>query len=299
MKSITCEFKNDPIEKTSEFLQYLINEGGPEPKDYQKFTSIVNNIQPSEIEGFRERIKTILNGETLIGHGFIKPYGYPGDFILIDKIYQYNVNEDPRYRNWDLLFQNQPSADAVRNRKNYFIEYCKNMALKKENPKVLILGSGPASDVFEFLTNHTGENKISFDLIDFDQSAIDFSKKKNDKFNGQISYNRINALRFNSYKMYDLIWSAGLFDYFKDKHFTFLIRKYINCLKVGGEMVISNFSTKNPTKRLMEVISDWYLNHRTESDLYRLASDANIDKEMVSVEKEPLGINLFLKIRKN
>jgi hypothetical protein len=122
--------------------------------------------------------------------------------------------------------------------------------------------------------------------------------KKNEKFNGQISYIKINALRFNSFKLYDLIWSAGLFDYFKDKHFTFLIRKYINCLTEDGEMVISNFSTKNPTKRLMEVLSDWYLNLRTESDLYRIASDANIDKEMVSVDKEPLGINLFLKIRK-
>jgi len=64
-------------------------------------------------------------------------------------------------------------------------------------------------------------------------------------------------------------------------------------------MVISNFSTKNPTKRLMEILSDWYLNLRTESDLFRIASDANIDKELVSVDKEPLGINLFLKIRKN
>jgi extracellular factor (EF) 3-hydroxypalmitic acid methyl ester biosynthesis protein len=98
--------------------------------------------------------------------------------------------------------------------------------------------------------------------------------------------------------LYDLIWSAGLFDYFKDKHFTFLIRKYINCLEEDGEMVISNFSTKNPTKRLMEVLSDWYLNLRTESDLFRIASDANINKELVSVDKEPLGINLFLKIRK-
>jgi cyclopropane fatty-acyl-phospholipid synthase-like methyltransferase len=140
---------------------------------------------------------------------------------------------------------------------------------------------------------------MSFDLIDFDQAAIDFSMKKNKQFNGRISYNKINALRFNSFRLYDLIWSAGLFDYFKDKHFTFLIRKYINCLTDYGEMVISNFSTRNPTKGLMEVLSDWYLNLRTESDLFRIASDAGIDKEMVSVEKEPLGINLFLKIRKN
>jgi extracellular factor (EF) 3-hydroxypalmitic acid methyl ester biosynthesis protein len=275
------EFKND--EKVSEFLNYLIENGGPELRDYEKLTSIVNNMDPADINDFREKIKTILNENTLIGHAFIKPYGYPGDFILLDRIYKFDVNEDSRYKKWDLLFQNQPAANAVRNRKDFFVEYCKNLVLKKQNAKVLILGSGPAEDVYEFLTSYPESNNLSFELIDFDQAAIDFSMKKNKKFDRQISYNRINVLRFNSYELYDLIWSAGITDYFKDKHFTFLIRKYINCLTEGGVMVISNFSTKNPTKRLMEVISNWYLNHRTETDLFRIASDANIDKEMVSV----------------
>ena len=299
MKRNLQDFKNGPDEKISDFLDYLVKKGGPEPHEYKDFTAIVNNLDPLEVDDFREKIKPVLNDNTLIGHGFVKPFGYPGDFTLIDKIYQFDVNEDVRYKNWDVFFQNQPGANAVRNRKDFFIEYCKKLIKKKGSVKVLILGSGPASDVYEFLSTHPGADNISFDLIDYDQAAIDFSKKKNECFNGQVSYNKINALRFNSYKLYDLIWSAGLFDYFKDKHFTFLIRKYINCLTEDGEMVISNFSTKNPTKRLMEVLSDWYLNLRTESDLFRIASEANIDKELVSVEKEPLGINLFLKIRKN
>jgi hypothetical protein len=240
-----------------------------------------------------------LNEKTLIGHGFIKPFGYPGDFTLIDKIYKFEINSDPQFKNWDLFFQNQAGAIAVRNRKDFFIQYCKNLITRKGNAKVLILGSGPGSDVYEFLNLHSSDNNITFDLIDFDQAAIDFSMKKNEIFNRQISYHRINALRFNSFQLYDLIWSAGLFDYFRDKHFTFLISKYYNCLTEDGEMVISNFSTKNPTKRLMEVLSDWYLNLRTESDLFRIASDADIDKEMVSVDKEILGVNLFLKIRKS
>jgi extracellular factor (EF) 3-hydroxypalmitic acid methyl ester biosynthesis protein len=289
---------DNPEEKVFEYIRYLLENGGPELQDYEKFTSIINAINPEDVDNFRVKIKSVLNENTLIGHGFVKPYGYPGDFTLIDKIYRFDVNQDPKYKNWDIFFQNQPGANAVRNRKNFFIEYCKKLVLRKENAKILILGSGPASDVYEFLSTHTGCNNLTVDLIDFDQSAINFSKEKNKKFDGQISYNKINALRFNSYKLYDLIWSAGLFDYFKDKHFTFLIRKYINCLEEDGEMVISNFSTKNPTKRLMEVLSDWYLNLRTESDLFRIASDANVDKELVSVDKEPLGINLFLKIRK-
>ena len=299
MNSKLLVLNKDLEENTSAFLKYLVKNGGPEFQEYEKFTSIVNSIDTSDVDDFRKEISTILNENTLIGHGYVKPYGYPGDFTLIDKIYRFDVNQDTQYKNWDLFFQNQPGASAVRNRKEFFIEYCRNLVLRKENAKVLILGSGPASDVHEFLTNFSGGNNINIDLIDFDQSAINFSMEKNKKFNGQVSYNKVNALRYNSYKLYDLIWSAGLFDYFKDKHFTFLIRKYINCLTEDGEMVISNFSTKNPTKRLMEVLSDWYLNLRTESDLYRIASDANINKELVSIDKEPLGINLFLKIRKN
>jgi hypothetical protein len=299
MNSKPFLLKNDLEETTSAFINYLVKNGGPELQEYEKFTSIVNSLDASDVDDFRKEISAILNENTLIGHGYVKPYGYPGDFTLIDKIYRFDVNQDTQYKNWDLFFQNQPGAFAVRNRKEFFIEYCRNLVLRKENAKVLILGSGPASDVFEFLTNFSGGNNINIDLIDFDQSAINFSMEKNKKFNGQVSYNKVNALRYNSYKLYDLIWSAGLFDYFKDKHFTFLIRKYINCLTEDGEMVISNFSTRNPTKRLMEVLSDWYLNLRTESDLYRIASDANVNKELVSIDKEPLGINLFLKIRKN
>jgi len=225
MNSKSPFLKNDPEENNSEFLNYLIENGGPEPEDYEEFASIVNNMNSADIDDFREKIKTILNVSTLIGHAFVKPYGYPGDFILIDKIYNFDVNKDPKYKKWDILFHWQPATRAVRNRKDFFIEYCKALVLKKENAKVLILGSGPASDVYEFLTKYSGDNNISFDLIDFDQSAIDFSMKKNEKFEGQISYNKINALRFNSYKLYDLIWSAGLFDYFKDKHFTFPNKK--------------------------------------------------------------------------
>jgi extracellular factor (EF) 3-hydroxypalmitic acid methyl ester biosynthesis protein len=297
MSNNSLEVKKGLGKRGHEFLKYLIENGGPDISDYKEFTSLVDTLDQLEIGDFRETIKTILNSNTLIGHAFVKPFGYPGDFNLIYKIYQFEVNQYPQYKNWDLFFQNQPAAYAVRNRKNFFIEYCKTLVSKKKNSKVLILGSGPAEDVNEFLTNYSGDNTISFELIDFDQCAIDFSIEKNRKFNGQIAYNKINALRFNSYNLYDLIWSAGLFDYFKDKHFTFLIRKYFNCITEDGEMVISNFSTKNPTRKFMEVI-DWNLNHRTESDLFRISSDANIDKEMVSVEKEPLGINMFLKIRK-
>lgn len=299
MEDNLAEHVIDKYSDVSEFLGKLVDQGGPEKDEYDRFIGIVNSLKPSQIDRFRYEISSALNKNTLMGHSFVKPYGYAGDFELIDQIYRFKISEDPKYKKWDLFFQGQPGATAVRNRKEYFMKYCSKLVNEKKESRVLILGSGPASDVFEFLTNGNSDKNITFDLVDFDQAAIDFSKERNKSFSDKVTYYRINALRYNSFKSYHLIWSAGLFDYFKDKHFSFLIRKYYNCLSEDGEMVISNFSTRNPSKKLMENVADWILNLRTESDLYRIASDAFIDKELVDIDKEPLGINLFLVIRKN
>lgn len=280
------------------FIDSLLLKGGPEHKEeYDKFAELAEKLSKEEIDEIRNELSFALDENTLMGHGYVKPYGYAGDFMLIEKIYQYVVNPDPRYRNWDIFFHNQPAARAVRNRKKYFLQTMKNLVAEKKNAKVLILGSGPATDVYEFLAA-TGRKDIKFDLVDLDQNAIDYSMKKNEMFRDQITFNRVNALRYTPFKLYDLIWTAGLFDYFKDKHFSYLIRKYYNCLTEDGRLIIGNFSTKNPSKNLMENIIEWVLNLRTESDLYRIAADAGVDKELTSIDREPLGINLFLVLKK-
>lgn len=279
------------------FLSELVEKGGPEPYEYQAFTDIVNHLKPEQVETFREIIKPSLNENTLIGHGFVKPYGYPGDFHLIHNIYTREANPDPRYKSWDEFFLNQPAAQAVRNRKDFFLRSCKILEQKDSKEiNVLILGCGPATDVNQYITEYPN-SRIRFHLLDFDQNAIDFAKAQNESSNGSIEYFRINVLRFKPYKYYDLIWSAGLFDYFREKHFIYLINKYYKNLTDEGEFIIGNFSHLNPTKRLMEVLSDWYLNHRSMYDLIRMAAEAGVNEDQVIIENEELGINMFMRIR--
>ena len=288
---------NQLSEEERNFLNALVEKGGPEPHEYSEFAAIVNNLEDQELEYFRNVIRKSLDENTLIGHGFVKPFGYPGDFTIIHNIYKVHVNPDNKYGNWDRFFQNQAGAQAVRNRKDYFLKRCAEIEKGAgEEKHVLILGSGPATDVNEYLQNNP-HSKIKFDLVDFDQNAIDFAKKQNEPFKDSINYFKINVLRYKPYQWYDLIWSAGLFDYFKDRHFVYMINKYYKYLTDGGEFIIGNFSHSNPTRRLMEVLSDWYLVHRSKSDLVRMALEAEAAKEQVEVEMEELGVNLFLRIK--
>ncbi len=146
-KQISKDYRN--------FLIHLVEKGGPEPKDYKEFTAIVNNLEDEELEMFRDVIGASLNKNTLIGHGFVKPFGYPGDYSLIHNIYKEYVNPDSKYSNWDRFFQDQAGAQAVRNRKDYFLCRCAEIDKADEGEKrVLILGSGPATDVHEYMNDH-------------------------------------------------------------------------------------------------------------------------------------------------
>ncbi len=280
-------------------LAELFEKNGPDHHEYDLILKTIDQISADEIEEFRAVMQPILNPGTIIGFSFTKPFGYNGDFFIIEKIYQRYVSPDVRYKKWDEFFHHFPAAIAVVNRKKLAIEILRNLHQNTNgnNSDVLILGSGPVTEVYEFHTENP-HNHLVFDLVDLDKRAIAYAKAKNKNFLSGMTFHNVNVIRHVPEKSYDLIWSAGLFDYFKDKHFVYLLKKYYEYVKPGGEMIIGNFNVENPSRRIMEILGDWFLNHRSEDELMRFALQAGISKNNIEVIREPLGINLFLKVRK-
>ena len=275
----------------------IIRNNGPKEEEYKELDEIINQIDnKKEEEAFRKLIATVLENDTLFGHTYRKPFGYAGDFLVIDKIYQKFETSDPLFNKWDKFYHSHEATEAVRNRKLFFIKEVKELANKNGQVTVLILGSGPATDVHEFFLQADHPRNIQFDLLDIDNNAIEYASKKNHNFLDQINFTRANITKFSTPKKYDLIWSAGLFDYLDDLFFVQLLKRFTNNLKEDGQIIIGNFSPKNPTISVMEVMTEWHLNYRDEEHLVALAEKAGINLEKISIKKEPLGINLFLKI---
>jgi SAM-dependent methyltransferase len=279
------------------FMRKMVSQGGPEPDQYDEFTEVVNNIELYNYRRFREIIVSTMNENTMHGFGYIKPYGYSGDFMIIDRIYKNWISPFENLKKWDIFYHTLHAPKAVRNRKDYFHEFFEEKNGTNKELQVLVLGSGPATDVFEFYEKHPVSN-IHFTLVDFDPNAIEYSKEKNKKNFDRLSFINSNVFFYKVDKQYDYIWSAGLFDYFKEKHFVFMINKYYDTLKPGGLFVIGNFSIDNPTTVFMEIFSDWYLNYRSVGDLKRLANYAGINENKIFVNMEPLAVNLFLQLEK-
>ncbi len=300
---------DEPIQTQEErlaALEALIAAGGPKPGDYPITDQFIHDLYDEVKEGAISneevaQLKSLFTEDFLLntvqGHGFRKPMGYAGDFKIIDLIYTRHVNAGAAYKNWDEYFHRHPATRAVRNRKDFF----KDQMLQKLNStsdpvSLLNVASGPARDLAE-LFETIDPNKLRAVCVELDERAIEYASDLCRDFLHQITFTHKNILRFNTTEKFDVIWSAGLFDYFDDKAVVMILKRFLTWLKPGGEIILGNFSKNNPSRGYMELFGEWFLIHRSIEELMSLAQEAGASPENITVAQEPLGINLFLKIK--
>ena len=108
-----------------------------------------------------------------------------------------------------------------------------------------------------------------------------------------IDFIQANIFKHDTETKYDLIWSAGLFDYFDNPTFEKVISKAMSWLSPNGKMIIGNFSWESETRFIKEFV-EWPLHYRDRKDLELLALRSGVLFPNILVEEEPLGVNLFL-----
>ncbi len=291
--------------KQKEYIKSLVRNGGPEPDQYEElnqwFQTVGEQVRQNTIT--RDQVKSMwgafgdaFSSNTMQGFVVNKPHGYAGDFEIIDRIYTKWVSPQESLMKWDKFFHWQKAPIAVRNRKEYFkglLSEIDNTAMNV--PHVLNIGSGPCRDIAEYQKQNLS-TKIQFECLDMDERAIEYSKSI---LNGaKVKHYCANAFRFRTSNKYDLVWSAGLFDYLEDKQFVFLFRSLMKMVSNGGKLVIGNFSESNPSRDYME-FGEWFLHHRNEDKLATLAEQSGCDTNLITVEREPSGVNLFLRVRRS
>lgn len=170
-----------------------------------------------------------LNAGTMYRHSREKPFGYPGDYLIIDYIYTKKVDSDGTGRLWDEFYHRQAAPQAVRNRKKYFIDIFHSILKKCSGSiSVLNLASGPCRDVAEAISKFNPDHeKVLFHCVDFDKKAIEYAKGIIDGCSSNVSFilEAANAFKLKPSRCYDLVWSAGLFDYLDDRYAAALLKR--------------------------------------------------------------------------
>lgn len=294
-----------PIEKYRRQFRRYIEQGGPELTDYDDFNILVNHlhrdhqngaVDETDLENLRGDFGDALSTETMQGLALRKPHGYAGDYEIIDRIYQHRVTTQEELKKWDVYYHSQPAAKAVRNRKDYFHYLLdRNLKSAKTPVRVLNIGSGPGRCLAEYLRGRPDAD-LQIDCIELDPSAIDYAKLQIGEHCGKVRFRQENALRFRPAIRYDFVWAAGIFDYFSDRVFSRLIRRFVEALEYGGELVVGNFSSSNPNQAYMETVSNWPLKYRSPEHLREISVRAGLGEFHQHVVSEPEGVNLFLHV---
>lgn len=282
-------------------LKSILNNNGPNKHQYKILDELIGGIH-NEKRSFENIIKEVQDSEflkdtkSIIGHVLKKPYGYAGDFEIIDRLYTNDLSSE--YYSWDKYILNTSAVKAVQNRKTYFKKLLLNKLNNDKTYRLLNVASGPARDLKETYDLIDGNKQLQSTCIDLDSNAIEYAKEVNKGYLHNIEFINKNVLRYDTEEKYDLVWSAGLFDYFDDKAFVMMLKRMKGWISDKGEIVVGNFNEdNNPTRPIMEVLGEWHLIHRSEKQLVELAIKAGFEREKITVGREPENVNLFLHIQ--
>jgi len=240
-----------------------------------------------------------------------KPFGYSGDFKIIDDIYKNQVRTKGFDGLWDNWFQQLAASCAVRERKEDFKKIISDFVKeqKNKNLRFMNLASGPAREIKELLDNDKDGlfSNIVFDCYDFDFRALNYAKEL------LVNYNNINFFQENAVRIalkrnveeiikykYDFIYSTGLFDYFDERIAVRLVSNLKKILKPGGMMAIANFRDKysNPSSIWMEWIGQWYIIYRTEAEFRKIFSNSGFLQKDIQIIPQKSKVMQYCLIRK-
>ena len=288
-------------------IETLIEQGGPQPHQYAYadylFEEIGKKLKAGELPAevgtnLLKQCSFLQTSDSVMGHIRNKPYGYAGDFMIIERIYLNEAQPSTSHYYWDQYSLEHVAAKAVRNRKDYFKNIMTNRIEHSAEPLHLLdVASGPARDLKELFEIIQPES-MEVTCVEMDNRAIEHATNINASHSGEIKFINKNIFKFRTEERFNIVWSAGLFDYFCDRSFVLVLKKLIEFATDNGEIIIGNFSDENPSRMYMEMVGDWILNHRSAEKLVELAIAAGAHPNQINVGKEPEGINLFLHIKK-
>jgi SAM-dependent methyltransferase len=255
---------------------------------------------------FVGRIRKIFVRGEYITWSLNKPYGYAGDFKIIDDIYQNNPTTTGFSRLFDNYFQMSAISVAVRNRKEDFKRLILNFIKIRGNKKVRImdLAAGPCRDIKEiFSFDNSIINRVVFDCYDNDERAIRYAQNLLAGYQN-INFIKLNVARFALKKdpfsfidkKYDLIYATGLFDYFSERLAVATVQNLHKLLLPQGILAISNVRDKysNPSVYFMEWVGDWNLVYRDDEEFRNVFIKGGFRDDEIETQYEQQGIMQYI-----
>jgi len=285
--------------------------------DFQKEAAKVPEEEATTHKAFAQReIHPYMLCAPFVWRSFYKPLGYAGDYEMINMLLQ--ESETKGSTTYARIFHDVTSSVAVciahRNRitilERLLAEEVERVTTEEQRIfTVLTVACGPAVEIQRFIRKNPLSGQCALHLMDFNAETLAYTQervrlameasghKPTVKFIQKSIDDLLKDIHLESegfLPSYDMIYCAGLFDYFPDNVCRNLLQLYHRWVRPGGLLAATNVHPNNPERALMEHLLDWYLIYRDEAHFASLAPKGT-DPEVFADET---GLNVFLTVRR-
>ena len=279
------------------------------------FSDIVKRIDSDKMDVHRSFVQNQLHFFVLSSpfphRTYAKPLGFAGDYMMMHMIQRDNAEGPSMFAKFiNVFYTNIPMALSVKNRTDRLVELIedgiKKCEIEGREFHALSIGCGPALEIKRFAEKNNPKVKCNFKLLDFNKETLDFAvnealKVLNEK-NIEVTtkLDSVHSLLKKSVnnvlesQRYDLVYCSGLFDYLSDKVCAKLTKMFFGMAKQDGKVFVTNMHSNNHDSKMMELIFEWYLIYRSESDVTKFFPGDKNKK----IYTDSTGVNLCLELSK-
>ena len=234
---------------------------------------VVAEIRNSPLFGIAQQ-------DPFTAHGFTKPRGYAGDALLLDWIYRdFRLLRQPHHGTpsahmYREVIDSSPAV-SVRWRRQRLADLIDEAAAAKPKARVLAVAAGHLREADLSTALQRG---LIGEVVALDQDDTSLSEIAQRYTSAGMPVTTVHApirdVIAGRYKVsdFDLIYSAGLYDYLAPAVAEKLTTALWRGLNPGGTLMLTNFLEGTADRSWMEAMMDWWLIYRTPVDIEGFAN---------------------------
>jgi extracellular factor (EF) 3-hydroxypalmitic acid methyl ester biosynthesis protein len=247
-------------------------------------------------------VTRLIHQSPFTGRAYNKPRGYPGDAVILDFIYgQLPVTQEEYgigaqlYHQWEYQ---TPSCRSVRARRDLLAARVDALAERINSPKILSVACGHLREAQ--LARAVKEGRVGeYVGLDQDEDSLAVVHAEQQAHAVKAVKGSVRSLLTgrHDFSEFDLVYSAGLYDYLAEPVAIRLTQTLFRYLRAGGSLLIANFAPELCDIAYLEAFMDWRLIYRSEAEVERFAS-AIPPREISAIKtfREENGNIVFLEI---